>query len=137
MTTLALKIRQLLRRRFFRAFPSGDATTSAVDDVDPASPDPKSWASIDVTHTAGVVGTPAYMAPEQIAGAAFDGRADQFAFCVAAYEALFGVAPFPRDSLSSMVGAMVKGAIATPVSASNFEQNDSESAVRCDTSAYT
>ena len=92
------------------------APTSGAEEAEPDAADPNSWASIDVTRTAGVVGTPAYMAPEQIAGAAFDGRADQFAFCVAAYEALFGVAPFSRDSLASMVGAMAAGNIAAPVS---------------------
>jgi serine/threonine protein kinase len=37
-----------------------------------------------------VSGTPAYMAPEQMRGEPGDGRADQFAFCVALQEALFG-----------------------------------------------
>ena len=37
-----------------------------------------------------VAGTPAYMAPEQMRGEPVDGRADQFAFCVALQEALFG-----------------------------------------------
>jgi hypothetical protein len=89
------------------------APTSAGDEGG-APIEAGAWASVDITHTAGVVGTPAYMAPEQIAGAAFDGRADQFSFCVAAYEALFGVAPFPRDSLPAMVGAMARNTVATP-----------------------
>src|SRR5262245_20140229 len=40
-----------------------------------------------------VVGTPAYMAPEQRRGDATDERADQYAFCVALREALGGRAP--------------------------------------------
>jgi tetratricopeptide (TPR) repeat protein len=40
-----------------------------------------------------LVGTPAYMAPEQLAGMEADARSDQYAFCVALYEALYGRRP--------------------------------------------
>lgn len=43
--------------------------------------------------TEGLVGTPAYMAPEQRRGEAIDARADQFSFCVTAWEVLFGHRP--------------------------------------------
>jgi serine/threonine protein kinase/tetratricopeptide (TPR) repeat protein len=42
-----------------------------------------------VTKTGALVGTPAYMAPEQFRGGPIDARADQFSFCVALHEALF------------------------------------------------
>jgi tetratricopeptide (TPR) repeat protein len=51
-----------------------------------------------LTVTGAWVGTPAYMAPEQIDGATVDGRTDQFAFAVSLWEALHGVRPFAGDT---------------------------------------
>ncbi len=64
-----------------------------------ATPDPdahRSASSLDSNMTqAGVlIGTPAYMAPEQHAGERGSARSDQFSFCVALWEALFGRHPF-------------------------------------------
>ena len=44
-----------------------------------------------------IAGTPMYMAPEQLRGEPLDGRADQFAWGVVAYELLGGVLPWGRD----------------------------------------
>jgi len=59
-----------------------------------------------VTPHGSVVGTPRYMSPEQLQGAAVDARSDQFAFCVALFEALYGEWPFDRDAPQSR--ALVK-----------------------------
>lgn len=47
------------------------------------------------TATGHVVGTPAYMAPEVVAGGEATVAADQFALCCVAWELLAGVHPFP------------------------------------------
>ncbi|MFO0551989.1 MAG: protein kinase [Polyangiaceae bacterium] len=47
-----------------------------------------------LTGTGVQIGTPQYMAPEQIKGAKVDGRTDQFAWAVTAYEALAGKLPW-------------------------------------------
>jgi tetratricopeptide (TPR) repeat protein len=47
-----------------------------------------------LTREGHVVGTPSYMAPEQHVGAEIGPAADQYALCVALYEALWGRRPF-------------------------------------------
>ena len=65
--------------------------------IDPSKP---------LTMTGSVMGTPAYMAPEQLVGDPVDARADQFAFCVVAWEALFGARPFTGTSLATLAAAI-------------------------------
>jgi tetratricopeptide (TPR) repeat protein/predicted Ser/Thr protein kinase len=57
----------------------------------------------------GLVGTPAYMAPEQFLGRVADARSDQFAFCVALHEALAGVRPFAGDDITALCAAVLAG----------------------------
>jgi tetratricopeptide (TPR) repeat protein len=64
--------------------------------------------SSEVTEVGFVAGTPAYMAPEQMDGRA-DDRSDQFAFCVALWEALFGARPYTRDSRHARSTATPEG----------------------------
>ena len=58
--------------------------------------------SVEGTHqtrTAAMMGTPAYMSPEQAKGIAVDGRSDLFAFGIIAYEMLSGVRPYEAETL--------------------------------------
>ncbi|HXU68747.1 MAG TPA: serine/threonine-protein kinase [Polyangia bacterium] len=84
----------------------GLARVVAVDAEieEPSSPD--ATVEGELTRQGAVVGTPAYMAPEQMRGTPPDGRADQFSFCVALFEALYGVRPFPGKSLGELERAI-------------------------------
>ncbi len=61
------------------------------------------------TATGMVMGTPRYMSPEQIEQKPLDGRSDQFALAVVAYELLTGACPFQADSIGSLVHMIVFG----------------------------
>jgi tetratricopeptide (TPR) repeat protein/predicted Ser/Thr protein kinase len=56
-----------------------------------------------------VLGTPAYMAPEQHAGEEAEPRSDQYAFCVTLFEALHGRRPFGDDDPHARVEAKQQG----------------------------
>lgn len=61
-----------------------------------------------------IVGTPAYMSPEQFRGQPADARSDQFGFCVTAYEALWGVRPFVGKTVAEVADAVVEGRVREP-----------------------
>ena len=57
----------------------------------------RSASAAGLTGTARFLGTPEYMSPEQVRGAAVDGRADQYALACVAWQLLTGTVPFQRD----------------------------------------
>lgn len=69
--------------------------------------------SSDLTATGVTVGTPAYMAPEQFSGDA-EPSSDQFSFCVAAWEVLYGERPFKGRTLSALSAAISLGELHRP-----------------------
>jgi serine/threonine-protein kinase len=64
-----------------------------------------------MTRTGTLMGTPAYMAPEQIVRAKADARSDLFSFCVALYEALYGERPFAGSTLGALYEAIMRGGV--------------------------
>jgi tetratricopeptide (TPR) repeat protein len=68
----------------------------------------------DLTMTGELLGTPAYMAPEQIQGKAIDVKTDQFSFCVALFEALYRKRPFAGKNLAEIKNNIVSGKLETP-----------------------
>ncbi|MBK9752030.1 MAG: serine/threonine protein kinase [Nannocystis sp.] len=64
-----------------------------------------------VTRVGAVMGTPAYMSPEQFRGDAVDARTDVFSFCVTLWEALMGEPPFAGDTLVDLRASVLAGAV--------------------------
>jgi predicted Ser/Thr protein kinase len=69
---------------------------------------------LELTASGSVLGTPAYMAPEQFHGGNVDPRTDQFAFCVALYEALYGSRPFGGKTFEELGDNACAGRVRPP-----------------------
>ncbi|MEX1368662.1 MAG: serine/threonine-protein kinase, partial [Nannocystaceae bacterium] len=59
-----------------------------------------------LTQPGALMGTPAYMATEQLYGMAADARSDQFSFCVTMYEGLYGERPYEGSILPELIMSM-------------------------------
>ncbi|MEZ4426878.1 MAG: serine/threonine-protein kinase [Nannocystaceae bacterium] len=92
-----------------------DARDSEVEDSSEApSGSSGGMLAASLTRTGAILGTPAYMAPEQQSGRAATTRTDQFNFCASLYEALFGQLPFPTSSREVLVDAVMNGRVREP-----------------------
>ena len=77
----------------------------------------------NLTRTGTLLGTPAYMAPEQVRGESVDARSDIFSFGVVLFELLTGEHPFKRGSVSDTIAAILRDA-PTRAAASGGDQID-------------
>jgi serine/threonine protein kinase/tetratricopeptide (TPR) repeat protein len=64
-----------------------------------------------LTKTGALVGTPAYMSPEAYRGRRVTAASDQFSFCVAMYEALYGERPFDGRTLAELATNVTSGSV--------------------------
>ncbi len=71
---------------------------------------PRDFLDSTLTQTGVLIGTPAYMAPEQFGGGMPGPKSDQFAFCVTAWQALTGARPFRGSSIREIEEAARGGA---------------------------
>jgi serine/threonine-protein kinase len=76
-------------------------------------------ASVNLTQVTSIVGTPGYMAPEQLLGRPLDGRADLYAVAVLLYQMLVGHTPF-SGSIESLMYRVVNEMPPPPSSVAGF-----------------
>ncbi len=72
-------------------------------------PDGSPGERVSATRTGDLLGTPMYMAPEQLRGKAATSLSDQFAFCVSLWEALTGMRPFEGEKREELLEQIERG----------------------------
>lgn len=67
-----------------------------------------------ITEFGTIMGTPGYMAAEQLTGGLADARSDQFAFCATAWVALYRQRPFAGETTRALNEAVTQGNVRDP-----------------------
>ena len=67
-----------------------------------------------LTESGAIMGTPAYMPPEQFMGGEVDPRGDQFSFCVSLWEALYRARPFEGSNATELFTRIAQGKLVEP-----------------------
>lgn len=96
-----------------RVMDFGLARHTGQEDTDTTTETPNVLAH-PLTQTGMIMGTPAYMAPEQFLADDTDHRTDQFCFCIALFEALYGYRPFHGDTMKGLARSVMRGEIKLP-----------------------
>ena len=68
----------------------------------------------ELTRTGALLGTPAYMSPEQHCGERATEASDQFSYCVSLYQILYGVLPFAARSMEELRYSVLGGHVLPP-----------------------
>jgi len=103
----------VLVRRDGRALMTDFGLARAADSGEPAPPGAARADGV-TTDSDSILGTPAYMSPEQLAGDTIDARSDQYSFCATLYEALYGERPFGGKTLDELREAVTAGRLRPP-----------------------
>ncbi len=77
--------------------------------LDESTTEPRLEQLDPLTRPGALVGTPAYMAPEQLLSTKVQAASDQFGFCLTAWEGIFGVRPFPGKTIPALLEVIRKG----------------------------
>ena len=86
-----------------------DTGTTAATQAEHAAALPQTSLDSALTKAGAILGTPAYMSPEQFAARKVEAASDQFSFCITLWEALYGERPFAASTIAELLGAVTEG----------------------------